>query len=133
MLWHVLLFHFVLRNNMESSLNIQIGGNHYKKFVYQPVQFAVDMHLNFIQGNIIKYISRYRDKGGNQDLKKVLHYAELGAELGPANFCPYHKVVDKTREFMDVNNLNDEVTDIIRATCYQDWLRVAREVEKISV
>jgi hypothetical protein len=64
-----------------SALKKQEGGTHYKKFFIQPIEF---IHLNeipFIEGNIIKYIVRWRDKGGIQDLDKVIHYAELLKEL----------------------------------------------------
>lgn len=131
--WHVLFLHFVLRNNcfMESSLDIQIGGSHYKKFSYQPIQFFVDMRLDFIQGNIIKYVSRYKDKNGKQDLDKALHYAALGAELNPENVCHISKIEDRLRAFVGCNKLSDEVGNIIRATCYQDWSRVVSEIKNI--
>lgn len=116
---------------MESSLDIQVGGSHYKKFTYQPVQFAVDMYLNFIQGNIVKYISRYKDKNGNEDLKKVLHYAQLGAELNPLNICPFHRVEEKVGEFIQKNNLSDVIGEIITAACHQDWPKVTIGIRKI--
>lgn len=113
------------------ALDEQIGGNHYKKFAYQPVQFAVDMSLNFIQGNIVKYVSRYKDKNGKQDLEKVMHYAQLGAELNPNNFCPLYNVEDRVRKFIADNRLSDEVGDIVLAACYQNWLKVTVGIKKI--
>ena len=116
---------------MESSLDIQVGGNHYKGLAYQPVQFSVDMCLNFIQGNIVKYVSRYKNKNGNEDLKKVLHYAQLGVELNPTNFCPFHKVDEKVGEFVEKNRLDNVVGEIIIAACYQDWIKVTVGIKKI--
>lgn len=58
----------------------QVGGQHYK-LPYQPIKFIVENRLNFIQGNIVKYVSRYKGKNGLQDLEKASHYAELGQEL----------------------------------------------------
>lgn len=58
----------------------QVGGNHYN-MPYQPIKFITENNLNFIQGNIVKYVSRYKNKNGLQDLEKALHYAELGQEL----------------------------------------------------
>ena len=116
---------------MESSLNIQVGGNHYKGLVYQPVQFSVDMCLNFIQGNIVKYVSRYKNKNGNEDLKKVLHYAQLGVELNPTNFCPFHKVDEKVGEFVEKNGLDNVVGEMITAACYQDWIKITVGIKKI--
>lgn len=116
---------------MESSLNIQIGGNHYKGFSYQPVQFSADMSLNFIQGNIVKYVSRYKNKNGNEDLKKVIHYAQLGSELAPVNFCLFSRVDEKVGEFITKNSLNEVIGEIVKAACYQDWTKVIVEVRKI--
>ena len=59
----------------------QIGGNHYKNFKIQPIEFITANKLNFIQGCVIKYICRYNKKNGNEDLDKVIHYCELLKEL----------------------------------------------------
>lgn len=64
-----------------SALNEQIGGNHYKKFVIQPVEFIHKNGIGYIEGCIIKYVCRHRDKGGIEDLRKARHYLELLAEL----------------------------------------------------
>ena len=55
----------------------QVGGTHYKSMKIQPVEFILANDLDFCQGNIIKYTCRYKQKGGIDDLKKVIHYAEL--------------------------------------------------------
>lgn len=113
------------------SLDIQIGGSHYKNLAYQPVQFSVDMCLNFIQGNIVKYVSRYEHKGGKQDLDKVLHYAQLGVSLNPTNFCPYDKIEDKVAEYVRVNHFKASLFSIIRSACYQNWLDITIGINQI--
>ncbi len=55
----------------------QVGGSHYKSMKIQPVEFILANDLGFCEGNVVKYICRYKQKGGVQDLKKVIHYAEL--------------------------------------------------------
>ena len=55
----------------------QIGGNHYKDFHIQPYEFISKNNLSFFQGNVIKYVCRYMNKNGIQDLEKVIHYCEL--------------------------------------------------------
>ena len=55
----------------------QVGGNHYKKYKIQPVEFIVKNNIGFCEGNIIKYILRFKEKGGVQDLEKAKHYIEL--------------------------------------------------------
>lgn len=59
----------------------QVGGNHYKGMKIQPVEFILANDLNFCEGNIIKYTCRYRQKNGIEDLKKVIHYAQLLIEF----------------------------------------------------
>jgi len=60
----------------------QIGGNHYKQYKIQPIEFIVKNKLDFIQGNIIKYALRNKN-GENPDEKwdKIIHYCELAKEL----------------------------------------------------
>ena len=65
----------------EKALDVQVGGNHYKKFKIQPIEFIMKNNLNYCQGNVIKYICRYKDKNGIEDLKKVKHYVDLLIDL----------------------------------------------------
>ena len=55
----------------------QIGGSHYKDFHIQPYEFISKNDLSFFQGNVIKYVCRYLNKNGIQDLEKIIHYCEL--------------------------------------------------------
>ena len=55
----------------------QVGGNHYKDMKIQPLEFITANNLNFLEGNIIKYTLRHHVKGGAEDVRKVIHYAEL--------------------------------------------------------
>lgn len=64
-----------------SELNIQVGGCHYTDLVIQPIELIVKLKCTFIQGCIIKYVSRYKKKNGLQDLEKCEHYAKLSLEL----------------------------------------------------
>jgi len=57
--------------------NKQVGGNHYDRMKIQPITFIVDNDIPFIEGNIIKYVCRWRDKGGIEDLKKAKHYLDI--------------------------------------------------------
>jgi hypothetical protein len=59
------------------SYKKQVGGNHYKKYQIQPIEFIVKNNIGFVEGNILKYILRFKDKGGVQDLLKAKHYIEL--------------------------------------------------------
>lgn len=68
---------FVESSNPLSAQAYQVGGNHYQKMSIQPISFISANNLGFCEGNAIKYICRYKDKGGVQDLKKAIHYLEL--------------------------------------------------------
>lgn len=59
----------------------QVGGSHYKDFKIMPIEYITQNKLDFCEGNIVKYISRHEKKNGAEDIKKVIHYAELILEL----------------------------------------------------
>lgn len=63
------------------ALDVQIGGDHYKKLKIQPVEYMHANGIPFIEGCIIKYASRWRDKGGIADLEKIKHFAQLLIDL----------------------------------------------------
>lgn len=65
----------------ESALTSQQCGHHYKDHQIQPIEYIIANRLDFIEGNIVKYISRHRDKGGADDIRKIIHYCELMLEL----------------------------------------------------
>ena len=59
-----------------SAKDKQIGGDHYDHAI-QPIEFILANELGFIEGNVLKYIIRHREKNGKQDLEKAIHYLEL--------------------------------------------------------
>lgn len=65
----------------EKATNKQVGGDHYKKCKIQPIEYIHANGLGFIEGCIVKYISRWRDKGGLEDIRKIKHYCDLLIEL----------------------------------------------------
>ena len=65
----------------DSALHKQVGGDHYKKLKIQPVEYIHANGIPFIEGCIIKYATRWRDKGGLQDIDKIIQFAELLKEL----------------------------------------------------
>ena len=64
-----------------SSLNKQVSGSHYKGLKIQPIEFIHANNLPFAEGCVIKYLTRWRDKGGIADLEKAKHFIELLIEL----------------------------------------------------
>lgn len=65
----------------QSPLRVQEGGSHYKDLKIQPVEYIHANGIGFCEGSVIKYVSRWRAKGGVQDLKKARHFLDLLIEL----------------------------------------------------
>lgn len=62
------------------AIDQQVGGNHYKGMKIQPFTFAMANNFNAGQFGVLKYISRYKNKNGIEDLRKAKHFLELLAE-----------------------------------------------------
>jgi hypothetical protein len=60
-----------------SAYNTQVGGDHYRKLKIQPMQYSMANGLDACQHTAIKYITRFRDKGGIADLHKAIHVIEM--------------------------------------------------------
>lgn len=67
--------------NPGNPLADQIGGSHYKDFAIQPIEFIHANNIPFCEANAIKYLCRWRNKGGRTDLEKAKHYIELLIQL----------------------------------------------------
>ena len=65
----------------KTPLATQVGGGHYKKMKIQPVEYVHANGIGYFEGNVIKYVSRWREKGGVADLEKAKHYIDLLLEL----------------------------------------------------
>lgn len=66
---------------MSDSLNTQIGGDHYTKLKIQPMTYSMENGLDPLQHTIIKYVTRFRDKNGLEDLKKARHTLDMLIEF----------------------------------------------------
>lgn len=66
---------------MLESLDTQVGGDHYKQFTIEPLEFSARNRLNFCEGNVVKYVCRHRLKGGRADLEKAMHYLQTLLEV----------------------------------------------------
>ena len=64
-----------------SANSVQIGGAHYKQMPLEHWDLVALAGLDYYQGNITKYVMRWRDKGGLEDLKKARHYLDKYIEL----------------------------------------------------
>lgn len=66
---------------MSTANEMQIGGDHYRGKTIQPWDFIAANELGYFEGNIVKYVFRWKDKGGVNDLKKARHYLDKLIEL----------------------------------------------------
>ena len=64
-----------------TALDTQVGGDHYKNLAIQPAEYIYANNIGFFEGNVIKYVSRWKQKNGIADLEKAAHYIDLLIEL----------------------------------------------------
>ena len=64
------------------ALESQVGGNHYSSMKIQPIEYTMKNEMNPLQHTVIKYVSRYKNKNGIEDLKKAIHSLELLIQFG---------------------------------------------------
>lgn len=104
----------------------QVGGTHYQANEYQHWDFVTDLRLPYLLGVATKYVSRWRDKNGVEDLEKALHYLEKANERG---VYPRHKKPKKTRRFANQHAGYD--SEIIEAICYGNYAIAGRLIRQL--
>lgn len=60
-----------------SSLDEQVGGNHYKGMKIQPIEYIMANELGWCEANAVKYITRHKQKGERKDIEKAIHYLQI--------------------------------------------------------
>lgn len=107
----------------------QVGGEHYKS-KYPPIKLIAKLQLNFFQGNILKYPSRFTKKNGEEDLRKAISYCQLGAELSPVNVAQFSQI--ETRKYVKENNLPDDFVEFVEQICNQNWIFCSSYIVRLS-
>jgi hypothetical protein len=79
----------LIRTGTQSALDKQESGSHYKDKGIQPIVYIHANNLGFCEGNVVKYVTRWKDKGGEADLRKAIHYLELLIELETGQSQPH--------------------------------------------
>ncbi len=69
---------------MSNANDTQVGGQHYKQLAVEHWDIVALLNLDYFQGQITKYVIRWRDKNGIQDLEKVVHFAQKYVEVEKA-------------------------------------------------
>lgn len=60
-----------------TAKDMQVGGSHYAQMKIQPIDFILQNGIGFCEGNVIKYVCRWKNKNGAEDLRKARHYIDL--------------------------------------------------------
>ena len=68
-----------------SANETQVAGSHYRDKKIQTWDYIVQNNLGYLEGNVIKYVSRYKEKNGIEDLIKAAHYLEKLIEVEREN------------------------------------------------
>lgn len=108
-----------------SALDSQVGGGHYKDMAIQPIEFTHKNNLNFCQGNVIKYICRYKNKNGLEDLKKVKHYVDLLIEL--EGYVVEKELPEDLQEIAD-SRIFKEVVSFFKSECITDGHNITKTI-----
>jgi hypothetical protein len=61
----------------QDALTKQEGGSHYKELNIEPVEYIHANELSFFEGNVVKYVTRHKNKKGAEDIRKAIHYLEM--------------------------------------------------------
>lgn len=101
----------------------QVGGTHYKKSKFQPWDW--DRYgVGYLECNAIKYVTRYRDKGGKEDLEKAIHYVDKLIEeahnYGRGNRVtyPWYDMDKLVSRYTDEWSLDEHQTAVVMLMVY---------------
>lgn len=111
-------------NESSSALSQQIGGSHYKLMPFQPIRLIDMLDLDFCQGNVVKYVSRYKLKDGVRDLEKAKHYCKMAMELedrNPPDDALFSEAIDEFWDFVRLNKLDYRVYMILMDAFRRRW------------
>lgn len=103
-------------------MNTQIGGSHYKNYRIQPLDWALDNSINAAEFSILRYVLRYRDKNGLEDLDKAIHYAQI---LVRRDCIVINKDAKECVDwFCNKNSLNGHQSAVLNALFDNDYVEV---------
>ncbi len=105
-----------------NPLDIQVGGGHYKNKAIQPIEYCMANGLNACESAVVKYITRWADKGGLEDLEKVKHYVDLLIKLDPRAKkleAPLPPIAVTPEERQMLRQLSDQIQGHVSEVKYQ--------------
>lgn len=121
--------------NKCTAFSEQIGGSHYKDMPFQPIKLISMLDLDFFQGNVVKYVSRYKLKDGVRDLEKAKHYCRMAMEMeksSPRLSMTILQAVFISKDFVTSNGLSKWVADIIVYVYRRKWNEAVNAIDALS-
>lgn len=120
--------------NKCTAFSEQIGGSHYKDMPFQPIKLISMLDLDFFQGNVVKYVSRYKLKDGVRDLEKAKHYCRIAMEMeksSPRLSMTILQAVFISKGFVASNGLSKWVSDIIVYVYRRKWNEAVKAIDAL--
>lgn len=124
-----------LTTNYMNVLDTQVGGTHYTDMKTQPLDLIVGLGLSFLQGNAIKYISRYPRKGGVVDLLKARDYCRKAHALldsKPTTECYQTRATRAVDAYCEANGMVGDVREAILSIVLLGWSKAIYLIDKIA-
>ena len=121
-------------NEYSSALSQQIGGSHYKMMPFQPISLISMLDLDFFQGNVVKYVGRYKLKDGVNDLEKAKHYCQMAVELDDKkepDVLLLSEAIDDVWDFVKKNQLDFEVYRILIDVVRVRWEEAEQAIDEL--
>ena len=119
---------------MPTANQNQVGGTHYKTN-YEHWDLVVFTDMGYLEGNITKYMTRWRKKDGVKDLLKALHYLnkliEVYAIYGSARMQSHERVMEEVAKFTIANELNAREQEFIEILCVYEALEELYEARSL--
>ena len=100
----------------------QVGGHHYERLKVEPVKVFATFNFNWFQGEILKYVSRFPFKNGEQDLGKAIHIAQMAVDLKVGE--KKKKKVKFTKLVYEKKYLSDLVEDYRKQFEYEEYVTI---------
>lgn len=109
----------------------QIGGTHYLGYEISPIEWSLDNNINAGEFSILRYVLRYSDKNGLEDLDKAIHYAYILMDRphAPKNM----DAISNINNFCVTNALVTHQHNTLVALFNQDYNEVLRGLNSMRV
>lgn len=104
----------------------QHGGEHYRRHAYQHWDFVCDTRLPYLLGCATKYASRWQQKGGVEDLKKMVHFLDKAEEKGMR--VPLYDEADLSRYCAQLGPIEASLVHYIMEGEWEDARTYAKDI-----